>query len=101
MFGRGVCAFAFAAVVCLTFPARPTAQTGPIAAYSFDEGAGLVAADSSGNSHSGTLSGATWSTAGKYGGALSFDGVNDMLNVADAALLDLTTGMTVEAWVRP
>ena len=39
--------------------------------------------------------------AGKYGGALSFDGVNDSVTVADAASLDLTTGMTLEAWVRP
>ena len=39
--------------------------------------------------------------AGKYGGALTFDGVNDLVTVADAASLDLTTGMTLEAWVRP
>src|SRR4029078_10382157 len=29
------------------------------------------------------------------------DGVNDWVTVADAASLDLTSGMTVEAWVRP
>ena len=39
--------------------------------------------------------------AGKYGSALTFDGVNDWVTVADAADLDLTTGMTLEAWVRP
>ena len=39
--------------------------------------------------------------AGKIGNALEFDGVNDLVTVADANRLDLTTGMTLEAWVRP
>ena len=39
--------------------------------------------------------------AGRFGSALSFDGVNDWVTVADASSLDLSTGMTVEAWVRP
>ena len=43
----------------------------------------------------------TRTTAGRFGGALSFDGVNDWVTVADANSLDLTTGMTLEAWVSP
>src|SRR5207302_6208652 len=70
-------------------------------AYGFNEGAGTVAADTSGKGNNGTVSGATWSTSGKYGNALSFGGVNDWVTVADAASLDLTTGMTLEAWVSP
>jgi hypothetical protein len=76
-------------------------QAGPVAAYSFNEGSGSTAADATGNGHIGTLSGATWSAAGRNGGALSFDGVNDWVTIADTNLLDLTTGMTLEAWVRP
>jgi hypothetical protein len=38
---------------------------------------------------------------GRFCGALSFDGVNDRVNVADSNLLDLTNGMTLMAWVRP
>ncbi len=72
-----------------------------VAAYSFDDGAGTTLADRTGKGHTGTLSGATWSAAGRYGGALSFDGVNDWVTVADANDLDLTTGMTLQAWVRP
>ena len=30
---------------------------------------------------------------------MTFDGVNDLVTIADAASLDLTTGMTIEAWV--
>ena len=33
-------------------------------------------------------------TAGKTKGALSFDGVNDLVTIADSASLDLSTGMT-------
>ena len=31
--------------------------------------------------------GATWTTAGRFGNALSFDGVNDWVTVADANAL--------------
>jgi RHS repeat-associated protein len=87
-------------VTATTLP--PPAQIpGLIAAYSFNEGTGNVAADLSGHNHTGTLSGATWTGAGKFGGALSFDGVNDWVTVADSDLLDLTTGMTLMAWVNP
>jgi len=72
----------------------------PVAAYSFDAGSGTALVDMSGNGNTGTISGATWTT-GKTAGALNFDGVNDWVTVADAASLDLKTGMTLEAWVRP
>ena len=68
----------------------------PPTASTKDRGA-LV--DRSGRGHTGTISGATWTTAGRFGGALAFDGVNDWVTVADTAALDLTTGMTLEAWV--
>ena len=77
------------------------AVTGLVAAYSFNEGTGSTLVDRSGRGHTGTISGATWSTPGKFGGALSFDGVNDWVTVGDTAALDLTTGMTLEAWVQP
>ena len=56
--------------------------------------------DLSGNGNTGAISGATWTT-GKNGKALNFDGANDWVTVADSASLDLTAGMTLEAWVRP
>ncbi len=80
--------------------ACPT-STGPVAAYSFDTATGTTLADNSGGGNAGSISGATWTSAGKSGGALAFDGVNDMVTVADKASLDLSTGMTLEAWVRP
>jgi chitodextrinase len=77
-------------------PATPS----PAAAYGFDEGTGMTAADSSGNGDTATLSGATWTTAGKYGDAASF-GASSIVAATDAPSLDPTAGLTLEAWVKP
>jgi len=74
---------------------------GLVAGYGFDELSGLTVSDRSPNANTGTLSGATRALAGRFGGALSFDGVNDWVTVADSASLDLSAAMTLEAWVRP
>ncbi|HEY7120191.1 MAG TPA: LamG-like jellyroll fold domain-containing protein, partial [Tepidisphaeraceae bacterium] len=63
--------------------------------------AGTTAGDASGHGFVGTIANATWTTAGKFGGALSFNGANSWVTVADNALFHLTTGMTLEAWVKP
>ena len=44
---------------------------------------------------------ASWITTGKFGNALSFNGSSARVTVGDAPSLDLTTGMTLEAWVFP
>ena len=95
----------------LTAPASATTYTatftpvtsapGLIAAYAFNEGTGTTTADATAKGHTGSLTGATWTTAGKNGNALSFNGATSLVSVADAADLDFSTGMTVEAWVRP
>lgn len=68
--------------------------------WKFDEGSGTIAADSSGNGNTGTLNGPTW-VDGKYGKALSFNGVNNYVRVEASSSLDVTTQVTVEAWVYP
>lgn len=95
--------FAGTAPAALAVPPSPTvlALPGLVAGYAFNEGTGSTTQDVSGNNLTGTISGATWTTAGRFGGALAFDGVNDWVTVADANALDLTTGMTLEAWVFP
>src|SRR5438874_4554532 len=88
-----------ATVLVGSSPAR--AQTGLVAAYAFNEGSGTTVADASGNGNTGTINGATWTTAGRYGSALVFDGTSTSVTVANAGSLRLTTGMTLEAWVYP
>lgn len=78
-------------------PSRPL----PVAAYSFNQGSGTQVPDSSGQANHGQLGTATWSTAGKNGGALAFNGTTSRVTVPDSASLHLTTGMTLEAWVFP
>jgi hypothetical protein len=84
--------------VTLTVSPQPTNLVG---AWGFDEPTGATAVDGSGRGNNGTINGPVRSSAGKFGGALSFDGVNDLVTIPDADTLDLTTGMTMEAWIRP
>ena len=90
------CVLAGAAAVDAT-----SAPRGLVAAYGFEETGGAAVVDASGNANAGTISGATRTGAGRYGRALLFDGRGDVVTVPDSASLDLTTGLTLEAWVRP
>jgi hypothetical protein len=76
------------------------AQVSLVAAFSFNEGSGAAVGDSSGNGNVGTVQGAVWTTAGKYGGALSFNGSARVV-VADSPSLRLSSAMTLSAWVKP
>ena len=63
---------------------------------------GTTTVDASGNNNTGTLgSSVTWTTAGKFGGALVFNGTTAQVTIPDAPSLRLTTAMTLEAWVYP
>jgi aerobic-type carbon monoxide dehydrogenase small subunit (CoxS/CutS family) len=87
--------------VSITVNYNATQPTGLVAAYGFDETAGTTTSDLSGNNNNGTFgSGVTRTTQGKFGGALVFDGTN-FVTIPDAVSLNLTTGMTLEAWVYP
>ncbi len=72
-----------------------------VAAYPFSEGSGTSVADASGHGNTGTIQNATWTTSGKYGRALVFNGTSARVTITDAPSLRLTTGMTLEAWVNP
>ena len=84
----------------ITVSATSNNNSGLVAAYNFEEASGTTAFDASGQNNHGAITRATY-TSGKYGKALNFDGVNDWVTVNDVAALDLTKGMTVEAWVYP
>jgi len=78
-----------------------TPKAGPVADYSFDEKNEETQADTSGNGHTATVEGATWTEHGRYGGAMEFDGENDQLTIPDSESLRLSEEFTLEAWVRP
>ena len=76
------------------------AQSHLVAAYGLDEGGGSIAEDASGNSNNGTVLGGVWTTSGRFGNALSFDGTKKgRVDISSSASLDLQNGMTLEAWV--
>jgi hypothetical protein len=66
----------------------------------FDEGKGETAKDSSGNNNDGTLKNDPKWVKGKIDTALSFDGVDDYVEVPDADSLKLADTITIVAWVK-
>ena len=100
-----------AAAHTIVTPAAPTTYTatfvqsagpaGLVAAYGFDAGRVPPRRIRPGREMRARFRGRCGRGSGRFGSALSFDGVNDWVTVPDANSLDLTTGMTLEAWVRP
>jgi hypothetical protein len=73
--------------------------TDPVGYWKFDEGSGTAAADASSNGSIGTLTnGPTW-IPGKLGQALSFDGVDDSVQVAAISALN-SYPLTVAFWMK-
>ncbi|MGH9845674.1 MAG: LamG-like jellyroll fold domain-containing protein, partial [Blastocatellia bacterium] len=78
------------------------AAPGMVAGYGFSELSGSTTADASGNNNTGALEGGvTWTTGGKYGNALSFDGAG-VVRILDSPSWRVNglTGYTVSAWVK-
>jgi plastocyanin len=82
-------------------PSTTNNSNGLVASYSFNESTGATVTDASGNGNHGIITEATRTASGYFGNALKFDGVNDWVSVNDSASLDLSSGMTLEAWVNP
>jgi hypothetical protein len=71
---------------------------GPVAHWKFDEGSGNIAYDSTNNNNDGTfVSSPQWVT-GKFGSALSFDGVDDYIDT-NANIPGALSAMSVSAWI--
>jgi len=92
---------ALTAKTTFTLTVTPAAGTGLVAAYNFDAGSGTTLADRSGYGNTGSITGATWTSLGKYGSALNFSGTGNLVVIPSSASLNLSTGMTIEAWVYP
>jgi hypothetical protein len=79
-----------------------TPTTGPLAAYSFDEGEGETVEDLTGNGHTATIHDVEWTDRGRYGGALKYTATEESyVSIPASEKLDGNEEMTVEAWVRP
>lgn len=66
--------------------------------YSFDEGSGSAAGDSSGNSRAGVISGATFTT-GQFNTALHFDGTTNAVSSSWVGITG-TGAISVSFWIK-
>ena len=80
---------------------QSASERGLVAAYALDAGSGRVARDASGNGNAGTIDGASWTTRGRFGRAVRFNGAGDIVRVPASASLNLRGAMTLSAWIRP
>lgn len=88
----------FVLLLCMAVSAG--AAPGPVAQWTFDEGGGKTADDSSGNGHRATLFGPTWAKQGS-GHALMMDGHDDYVECGSSAKMNITGPVSVELWVKP
>lgn len=69
--------------------------------WKLDEGTGTSATDSSTNGNTGTLTnGPTWTT-GQIGGAVTFDNVNDYIDLGDVSTMEGQSALTISTWINP
>ena len=78
---------------------RPVSAGGSVGLWNFDEGVGLIANDYSGNNNAGALVNEPQWAIGKFGTALSFDDIDDYVEIAHADSLNISRELTVSAWI--
>lgn len=91
----------FSALLWSAAPAQ-TLLTGLVGYWNFDDGSGTVLVDRSGNANHGTLlNSPAWTSSGRFGSALTFDGTDQSVQVASPVGLPTGNGArTVAAWVN-
>jgi len=88
-----------AAATVTVFNANNGTVPGLIGYWKFDEGSGTTTSDASGNGNTATLiNGPSWVPSG-INGTLSFDGVNDYVNVPHTPTQDAYP-LTVAVWIK-
>ena len=82
-------------------PGDTTACSPPVGEWSFEEGSGTTAYDSSGNTNNGLLTNSpTWSP-GVHGKSLNLNGSSQYISVPhNNSTFDVTSGLTLETWVN-
>lgn len=71
----------------------------PVAWYKLDDASGSSVVDSA-SGLNGMKVGATWTTSGRKGGALSFNGTTDCVDIPDNTQFQVTRALTVAGWIK-
>jgi hypothetical protein len=99
LFGRAL-GFMVTLIALMMASCTWAAEPGLVAHYTFDEGAGTIAHDASGNGNHGMIHGARYVKRGqKY--CLEFNGIDNFVDCGDKPSLDIRNAITLEAWVMP
>ena len=80
-------------------PAYVAPTSDLIAYYKFDETSGTIASDSYGSNNGTLINNPTWATAGKFSGALSFDGINNYVDTKDFSF-SKNDSFTFSVWAK-
>jgi hypothetical protein len=88
-----------AAAIFLTTAAPAGADILPVGSWSFNEGKGTVARDSSGHRNEGRLAGLAQWAPGRFQGAISFNGSAAAVEVPNSPSLE-PAAVSVSAWVN-
>ena len=83
-------------MVGLASPGIAQASADVVLVMHFDEGSGTIVKDESGHGNDGTIYGASWTT-GVSGKALSFDGMDDYVDIGN---IGITDNWTVSFWAK-
>jgi hypothetical protein len=78
----------------------PPIEKGLVARWRFDEGAGAIARDSTGNGADCGTRGAKWAK-GPAGGAVELNGKTDYLEARDPRKANITGAFTISFWINP
>ncbi|MHC4285107.1 MAG: hypothetical protein ACYSWZ_19385 [Planctomycetota bacterium] len=100
MYRNSILLICFVLVLSLATSVTEGADPTLVGWWKLDEGAGTVANDMSNYGNNGTLQGGPLWTVGHLVGALQFDGVDDFVDVPHAAILTVSTEVTVMAWIN-
>lgn len=90
----------FAWIVLHAPPVNADITTGLVAHYSFDDISGTDALDSSGNGNNGTVTGGATTIAGVVGNGLSFDGVDDTVDIRHQLLTSSTPEFSYSFYIK-
>lgn len=98
--GGAIASNSASAAYCI--PGDTSTCNSPVGYYNFEEGQGSTVNDTSGNGNTGTWvgTGNHW-TQGMVGKAGSFNGSNDNVDLGNPIPLQITSNITVSAWVKP
>ena len=89
------------ALLAMALSGAAGAASPPVGDWRMNEGSGTTLVDSSASGNNGTILGnPTW-VAGQHGQAIRFDGTGDYATVPDSASLDISSAITMAAWVKP